>query len=185
MNNPLCVWVDSEDAKCMLAAGNTTATAWTADMTAESAALATAKSGCTGTAEADCTGGCAWMAADDTACVLTAQKAEELLDTDGANGGITAATMNDLFYEVTCMHLAGTAAACGAVDGCSVLTVGAQTACIASVAKKISVIEAKCVTAGAAAQTAAEAAAGLSGATTAAPAMIILSTLVGALAIFA
>jgi len=184
--DPLCVWNvdDADDKKCLLAAGNTTATAWTADVTAKNAAIGSAYSVCSASAEADCTGDCAWSA-HESECTISVAKAEALLDADDANGGITAATMNGLFSGLTCSHLAGTAAACGAVDGCSVLTVGTDTGCIASDAKKISVIEAKCVTAGAAAQTAAEAAAGLSGATTAAPAMIILSTLVGALAIFA
>ena len=57
--------------------------------------------------------------------------------------------------------------------------------CQASVAKKLATIEIKCGTAGTEALATVEAAVVLSGANTAAPAMVILSTLVGVLAIFA
>ena len=166
--NALCLWVD-DDRDCKLAAGDDTATAWDADEEAENDALQSAEIVCenSASAEDDCTGDCAWRTEDEV-CTLSVTKAEKLLDDDGANGGTTAASMNIIFDEVTCMHLDATAAACDAVDGCTVMTMtdGGQTQsrCVASDAKKLATIEAKCDTAGSAALANAEAAAGISAA---------------------
>ena len=189
--NPLCSWVvDGEDENCELAAGDDTLTAWDDDLTAAEAATSAADNVCynSATTEAACTGDCTWNV-EISKCFLGVAKAEELLDDAGANGGITAANMNAIFEDLTCVHIDATAAACDAVDGCTVMTMtdGGQTQsrCVASDAKKLATIEAKCDTAGSAALANAEAAAGISAANVAAPLMIVISGVVGALAIFA
>jgi hypothetical protein len=179
--NSLCLWKDDQgDLYCGLAADDEPD-----NLAAEQALLSDYGTCFSKGSETNCDGDCSWNE-DNSSCDVTVTKVESVLDADGANGGTTAGFMTHAFIDINCAHRATTGIACEAVDGCALQTIGAETRCYISQVKYIKTVETKCGTNGAAARSTAQAAAGISsGANAAAPAMIIISALVGALAIFA
>jgi hypothetical protein len=183
--NAHCLWKDDDgDLYCGLF-GDEDKEFMTDDLAAEEALKSNYDTCYSKGSSANCDGDCSWNE-DNSSCDVTVTKVESVLDADGANGGITANFMTSAFIDINCAHLATTGIACEAVDGCALQTIGAKTRCYISQVKSVKTVETKCGTNGAAARSTAQAAAGISsGANTAAPAVVIISALVGALAIFA
>ena len=183
--NAHCLWKDDDgDLYCGLSADEDEVF-MTDDLAAEEALKSNYDTCYSKGSSANCDDNCSWNE-DNGSCDVTVTKVESVLDADGANGGTTAGFMTHAFIDINCAHRATTGIACEAVDGCALQTIGAKTRCYISQVKYIKTVETKCGTNGAAARSTAQAAAGISsGANAAAPAMIIISALVGALAIFA
>lgn len=183
-----CLYVsEGDDQYCGLTAANEVT--WDVDSAAADDALLSAMMACGAldNTAAACTGDCV---VGEESCVPTATKVVTVLTADGANAGIMGYNYAEATSEATCAILE-TEAACTAVDACQFqsMTVGSETMsrCLSHNLVKVEEIKTYCEDNGAAtyatAKAAAEAAA--SGADVAAPLMVVLSTLVAALAIFA
>ena len=183
--NAHCLWKDDDgDLYCGLY-GDEDKVYMTDDLAAEEALKSNYDTCYSKGSSANCDDNCSWNE-DNGSCDVTVTKTERVLDAAGANGGTTAEYMNMAFNDIKCAHLATTGIACEAVDGCALQTIGAKIRCHISQVKSVKTVETKCGTNGAAARSTAQAAAGISsGANAAAPAVVIISALVGALAIFA
>ena len=181
-----CLYVSGDDDEyCGLTADNEPI--WDEDSSAADTALQAAVTACSAldNTAAACTGDCA---VGQEECVPTATKVSTVLTADGANASIMGYEMAEATSDAT-RSIHATAAACEAIDGCEfqTMTVGDQTMsrCQSPDYAKIQSIKALCVDNGATTYTTAAAAATPSGADVAAPLMVVLSTLVAALAIFA
>ncbi len=182
--NDACLW-DSADEGCDLAADKQTE--WDGDNSATALALSAARNACRAMENtvAACTGNCA---VGPEECIPILTKVTLDLKADTASAGIKGYLLAETISDTTrAIHT--TAAACTAVAGCEfqTMTVGDQTMsrCQSPDYAKIQSIKALCVDSGATTYTTAAAAATPSGAGIAAPLMVVLSTLVAALAIFA
>jgi len=185
--NDACLFVSQgDDEYCGLSADN--AVTWDVDTLASENALGASRITCSAlenTATA-CIGTCA-PGMSGQGCTPSYSKVVSDLTTDGANGGIKGYESAMAFSHTTC-GIHETDAACTAVIGCEFLslTIGTETVtgCKALDSVIFEYIKVTCGDNGATAYATAAAAATPSGANAAAPAMVI-SALVGALAIFA
>ena len=186
--DPVCLYVsEGDDNYCGLTADEEVT--WDVDSSAADTALQTAINTCNAldNTAAACTGDCA-PGSEQDGCVPTVTKTTTLLTADGANAGILGYQAAEATSSATC-GIHATEAACTAVAGCEfqTLTVGGETMsrCKTTNLVKVESIKALCVDNGATTYATAAAAATPSGADVAAPLMVVLSTLVAALAIFA
>ena len=137
------------------------------------------------TAEATCTADttCVWSA-EDTACLPTIATADAAMTTAGLPAGVQG--------FVNAVYITGTTT-CGPATASNTTCTDSKcefdvedSECVVTYAHVFSTMSAKCGNNGAAARSTAQAAVGISsGANAAAPTMVIISALVGALAIFA
>ena len=185
--DPVCLYVsEGDDNYCGLTADEEVT--WDVDTSAADTALQAAIETCNAldNTAAACTGDCA-PGSEQDGCVPTATKVSTVLTADGANAGILGYQAAEAVSSTQCGILA-TEAACTAVAGCEfqTLTVGGETMsrCKTTNLVKVESIKVLCVDNGATSYTTAAATA-VSGADVAAPLMVVLSTLVAALAIFA
>lgn len=179
-----CLYVsDGDDEYCGLTAANEPI--WDADSSAADNALLSAQTACSAkdnTATA-CTGDCV-VGRDE--CIPTATKVSTVLTADGANAGILGYNSAEATSDATCaIHATKAACTAAAADGCELQTLGENFRCKTTNIAKIESIKLLCADNGAATYATAAAAATPSGADVAAPLMVVLSTLVAALAIFA
>lgn len=177
-----CLFVsEGDDIYCGLTADEEVT--WDADSSAADTALQSTSVACEAkdNTAAACTGDCA---VGQEMCVPSATKVTTVLTADGANAGILGYNAAEATSEATC-GIHATAAACTAVAGCEFQTLGDQGRCKTTNLVKVESIKVLCADNGATSYATAAAAATPSGADVAAPLMVVLSTLVAALAIFA
>jgi len=180
--NTECVWDDGCELNAIDQAVVST------DYSAGSSALiaSTAGAACVAiTVEATCTADttCVWSA-EDTACLPTIATADAAMTTAGLPAGVQG--------FVNAVYITGTTT-CGPATASNTTCTDSKcefdvedSECVVTRAHVFSTMSAKCGNNGAAARSTAQAAVGISsGANAAAPAMVIISALVGALAIFA
>ena len=186
--DPVCLYVsEGDDNYCGLTADEEVT--WDVDSSAADTALQTAINTCNAldNTAAACTGDCA-PGSENDGCMPTATKATTLLTADGANAGIKGYYAAEATSSATC-GIHATEAACTAVAGCEFQTlvvdgVTQGSRCKTTNLVKVTSIKALCADNGATSYATAAATA-VSGADVAAPLMVVLSTLVAALAIFA
>ena len=179
-----CVYVsEGDEQSCDLTAANQAN--WDVDKDAADAALEATFMACDALANtaAACTGDCT---VGPDSCIPTITKASTVLTADGANAGIIGYNMAEGDNMATCaIHATKAACTAAAADGCELQTFGENFRCKTTNLAKVESIKELCADNGAATYATAAAAATPSGADVAAPLMVVLSTLVAALAIFA
>ena len=156
---------------------------WDDDSSAADTALQSTIDACSAkdNTAAACTGDCA-PGRDE--CEPSAAKITTVLTADDANAGILGYSVAEAVSQATCGSYE-TEAACTAVAACEFQTLGDQGRCKTTNLVKVESIKVLCADNGATSYATAAAAATPSGADVAAPLMVVLSTLVAALAIFA
>jgi len=181
-----CLFVSvGNDEHCGLSADEEVT--WDADSSAADTALQSTIDACDAkeNTAAACTGDCA---PGQDYCEPSAAKITTVLTADDANAGILGYSVAEAVSSATC-DIHETEAACTAVAGCEfqTLTVDGVTMgrCKTTNLVKVESIKVLCADNGASSYATAAAAATPCGADVAAPLMVVLSTLVAALAIFA
>ena len=177
-----CLFVsEGDDVYCGLTVDEEVT--WDADSSAADTALQSTIDACEAkdNTAAACTGDCA---PGQDYCEPSAAKISEVLTADDANAGILGYSVAEAVSQATCGSYE-TEAACTAVAACEFQTLGDQGRCKTTNLVKVESIKVLCVDNGATSYATAAAAATPSGADVAAPLMVVLSTLVAALAIFA
>ena len=180
-----CVW-DADEEGCNLNAADNAL--WSSDVMAGYGNLTASTSGAACgavTTEAACVTACAWSG-ENKECMANVATADAALTAASVPAGVRGFVAVSTMGATTCGP-AGNATATNCADSkCELQTKGDESRCRLTAEYALSAMQEKCGANGAAALATAQAANGVSsGADVAAPLMVVLSTLVAALAIFA